>query len=236
MKASDRHQLKHDEFVDSVLSVWTRVKAWTLPRKHWVGALAVLVFIGVCAYIGVQVFQQSRTQDAWEALERERAKETGGQGQADYSGLAEKYAGTGTEPWILYYWGMQCVEKAAETEALDRSVEWKKTAIQTLERLRSSHPEHPLNPRGRLVVARLYSDLGEWRKAAEQFEPLSRPDFHSLDLLFRQEAQFGLAYAFEAQEKFQEAIANYRELASSETSRWADEARYRLERLHAFDK
>ncbi|MBI2195176.1 MAG: tetratricopeptide repeat protein [Planctomycetes bacterium] len=233
MKASERRQLRHDEFVDTVVSIWARILQWISPRKHWVLVAGLVILVAVVAYGGLNLLQHHRTLDAWDALEKERAKEEGGVGEPDYARLAQSFGNTEAEPWILFYWATRCVQEASEKVGSKERTDLKKAAIQALEKLRARYPSHPMAEPCGLVLARQYADLQEWKKAREIYGRLAQSKSDFLDSFLKQEATFGLAYSLEAQGDIQQARDHYKELAGSETSFWGDQARFRLEQLSA---
>jgi tetratricopeptide (TPR) repeat protein len=236
VKAAHRRELKHDEFVDSVLGSVAWVKKQLAPHKRVFMGVGIGLLVAVLAYAGVEAFDKRQSRNAWNAFEAEKAREMKGEGHVDYSKLLQRFEGNRTEAWFLYYSALDSVEevgRAADDKAKGAARE---KAIAALERLRAKYPKHPLVERSTALLAQQYADTGQWQKAAATYRVAVNSKSEYVDDFLRQKATFGLAYTHEVQGNVQEAKKLYVDLKSFKDSIWGDMASFRLERLSASNR
>ena len=235
MKASTRRQLKHDRFVDTVVTFWKSFGKWVAPRKMLLAVLAAAVVIGFLSYLGYSLYGQSKTKEAWVALEKARSNFEDNDVDPNYRQLASNYAGTQAEPWILYYWALHELRTTDSPDGKEpeKIKQARKAVVIVLENLRQRFPKHPVSERSAILLGQQYADMFEWATAARYYREVTNSKSDVVDRYLKSEAKFWLAYSLEAQGEVQQAQIFYSDLEGLETSRWGDLAKYRLGRLHA---
>jgi len=232
VKAKRKQELKHDQFVDNVMTWFVKAKDELTPYKYPILGGAGILFVILLGIAGMQASEQSKTSQAWNELEAEKNKVADGE-EADFGRLVTLYKGSQTEPWILYYWAEYSLSKFSDAKTEKEKAEARAKAISALEQLKEGFPRHPITKRSGILLAQQYADQKDWDKAISEYRTVLTSESEYVGEYLKEIAQFGLAYALEIQGNIKEAITHYEKLESGELKHWGDMAKFRLERLQA---
>lgn len=226
MRSRERHELKHDRYVDAVVDL--AVRLGTHPRAIAVGSAAAILTVGIAIWLVVSARTAEAT--AWTRLAAADGQAFQAQVNPSKAETALRSAASGLEATCRLYPGTRAAKFARYRLGVVR-VRQKQfaEAVRLFEEVLRRHDEPAeLRTWSRRCLAGALEELGKFGDAAKQYGLLAR----SQSGMLAAASHWDAGRCHEAARKPDLAKPAYKEVvALAPSSRWGQLARFRLDHL-----